>query len=77
VRSCSAVLVTESYPEGVAALGGRLGLPLAVQRSRVTPDRSQLTGAQEERLRRLLAPEYEFLRRLAEEGIVPAGYAGG
>jgi hypothetical protein len=72
VGACSAVFLTERFADGLADLATRLDLPLVVHRARVTPARSTLTGAQVDRLRELLAPEYRLLGRLAEAGVVPA-----
>ena len=69
VAACSSVFFTESYAQGLAGLGARLDLPLAVHRARVTGTRSVLTESQEDRLRSMLAPEYELLSRLAAGGI--------
>ena len=69
VASCSAVLFTERYAEGLADLSDRVGVPLAVHRARVTGDRSTLTPAQADRLRTMLEPEYQLLARLEDAGI--------
>ena len=69
VASCSAVLFTERYAEGLADLSDRVGVPLAVHRARVTGDRSTLTPAQTDRLREMLEPEYQLLARLHDAGI--------
>jgi hypothetical protein len=69
VASCSAVLFTERYAEGLAELSDRVGVPLAVHRARVTGDRSTLTPAQADRLRTMLEPEYQLLARLEDAGI--------
>jgi len=69
VAACSAVFTTEHYDRGLADLGDRLGLALRPQRARVTGQRSTLTGPQRERLREMLAVEYELLDRLAAAGI--------
>jgi len=69
IGHCSSVFFTEDFADGLAGLGQRLDLPLRVQRARVTPGRSSLTGEQKERLRTRLEPEYELLRLLDEGGI--------
>jgi len=69
VAACSAVFFTEHYEEGLADLGARLALSLPVHRARVTGGRSTLTPGQVGRLREMLEPEYELLRRLAAGGI--------
>ncbi len=69
IASCSSVLFTEQFPDGLAALGRRLQLPLALHRARVTGNRTSLTADQTERLRVRLEPEYELLRRLRGAGI--------
>lgn len=71
ISACSTVFFTEDFPAGLAALGDRLQLPLAVHRARVTGQRSSLTEAQAERLAQVLEPEYELLGRLAARGIAP------
>jgi hypothetical protein len=68
IASCSSVLFTKTFDEGLAGLGHRLGLPLEPQRARVGAARSPLTDAQEAKLRARLEPEYELLRRLEEGG---------
>jgi hypothetical protein len=77
IASCSSVLFTERYAEGLAELATRLDLPLAPHRARVTGTRSTLTEAQSERLRTRLEPEYELLRHLAEGGIGGTGAQAG
>jgi hypothetical protein len=69
IAGCSSVFFTEEFADGLAALGRRLRLPLAVHRARVTGSRTSLTAEQTERLRVRLEPEYELLRRLREGGI--------
>ncbi len=71
VAACSSVFFTESYAAGLGDLAARLDLPLGTHRARVTARRSELTGAQVDRLRSMLAPEYELLARLAAGGIAP------
>jgi hypothetical protein len=73
VARCSAVFFTERYADGLADLGARLELPLGVHRARVTAQRSLLTGAQSDRLREMLEPEYELLERLEAFGIGGGG----
>ena len=77
IAGCSSVFFTESYAVGLADLGARLDLPLALHRARVTERRSVLTDAQSERLRTMLDPEYQLLGRLAAGGIVGPPGAGG
>jgi len=72
ISACSSVFFTESYGAGLEALAGRLDLPLAVHRARVTGGRSELTDAQLDRLRTMLEPEYSLLAHLAAGGIAPA-----
>jgi len=69
VAACSSVFFTEGYTDGLADLGARLAVPLTVHRARVTGSRSSLTDSQLERLRAMLEPEYELLRRLSVGGI--------
>ncbi len=69
IAACSSVFFTEGYAYGLAELATRLDLPLAMHRARVTGARSELTDGQSERLREMLDPEYELLRRLAAGGI--------
>jgi len=69
IAACSAVFFTEGYTDGLAALGTRLDLPLAVHRARVTGTRSTLNPGQADRLRTALQPEYDLLERLAAGGI--------
>jgi hypothetical protein len=76
VAACSAVLSTETYDDGLSALGTRLGLPLTSRRARVVGVRSTLDGTQIERLRTRLEPEYELLRRLTAGGIRVPGASG-
>ena len=77
ITACSSVFFTETYATGLAELGARLGLPLALHRARVTGSRSVLTGTQMDRLRSMLAPEYDLLDRLAAVGIAGPAGAGG
>ena len=76
VAACSSVLFTETYAEDLANLAARLDLPLKAQRARVTGTRSTLDASQLDRLRTLLEPEYEWLRRLTDDGIVTRGSSG-
>ena len=71
VATCSSVLFTEDFAARLPELGDQFGLSLPVLRARVTSARSELTEPQTERLRQLLAPEYELLERLADRGIAP------
>ena len=71
IASCSFVFFTEAYADGLAELGRRLDVPLAVHRARTGGPRSTLSDRQVDRLRERLAPEYEMLARLAAGGIVP------
>jgi len=73
IASCSTVMFTEDFANGLATLGRRLQLPLEVHRARVTEQRSSLTEDQVARLTSRLEPEYELLRRLAAGGIEPGG----
>jgi hypothetical protein len=69
IARCSHVHLVEENEKGVAALAARLELPLVARRERVTGTRSVLSEDEVEKLRELLAPEYELLRRLADVGI--------
>lgn len=73
IAGCSVVFTTEGFAQGLSDLGQRLSLPLTVHRARVTGTRSQPAAAQVERLREMLEPEYELLRRLAAAGIGGVG----
>ena len=77
IGRCSHVHFVEDNDAGVAELGRRLGLPLVARRERVTGDRSELTGPECDRLRQLLEPEYELLRRVRSAGIGQPAYGGG
>lgn len=61
ILGCSAVLFTEEYESGLAALADTLSLPLAARRDRATTARTQISGPERDRLRHMLAPEYELL----------------
>ncbi len=73
IGSCSSVFFTEDFATGLAGLAVRLDLPLEGRRARVTGTRSVLSGAQRERLRSRLEPEYELLNRLDRAGIARIG----
>jgi hypothetical protein len=69
IAACSHVHFVEDNASGVAALGRRLGLPLASRRERVTGSRTELKVDELNRLRDLLAPEYDMMGRLRAEGV--------
>jgi hypothetical protein len=69
IVGCSCVLFTEEYDAGVADLADRLGVHLQSRRERVTGHRSPLAPGEQDRLRQMLEPEYELLRRLEAVGI--------
>lgn len=69
IAACSCVLFTKDFDEGLKTLGRRLDLSLEVRRARLGTVRTPLSGAQEDRLRARLEPEYELLRRLEESGL--------
>ncbi len=73
IAECSSVFFTEDFKDGLASLGRRLDLPLAMHRVRVSREREPLTEPQIERLRSKLELEYELLRRLKEGGIARMG----
>ena len=77
IARCSAVLYTEEYDTGVAALGQRLGLELQARRERVTGQRTPPSAGEYDRLRSELDPEYELLRQLRESGVGDAGNSAG
>ena len=58
------VFMTERFSEGLAELGPRLGLELPEYRARIATSRVEVTDAQRQRIRALVAPEYEMLGRL-------------
>ncbi len=72
IAACSSVFFTEDFAQGLGGLAQRLDLPLEVRRARVAGARTVLTDGQRERLRSRVEPEYELLRRLAEDGIASA-----
>jgi hypothetical protein len=68
IRRCSAVISNERYEEGLRAVGERLGLPLIPRKDRVTPHSDEpLDEAVLQRIRDLLEPEYELLRRVDDD----------
>jgi hypothetical protein len=73
ISQCSSVFFTEDFAGGLAALGRRLDLPLEVRFTRVNKQRSTLSDQQIERLRTVLEPEYELLRRLSASGVASMG----
>jgi hypothetical protein len=72
IAGCSSVLLTEHFDQGLGSLATRLDLPLTVRQDRVTGRRSQLSDAQLERVRSMVAPEYELLEGLRGSGVLPA-----
>jgi hypothetical protein len=64
VASCSYAFASEAFTTGLAGLAERLELPLVARRERVTSGTAPPTAAQLGRLRELLEPEYELLRRV-------------
>ena len=68
IAGCSSVLFTEQFADGLAALGRRLQLPLALAPGPSHGKADALTAEQTERLRVRLEPEYELLRRLQRAG---------
>ncbi len=74
IAACSCVMFTETYQSGLAALAKRLELPLASRRDRATKARDPISNADRHRLREILEPEYDLLRRLnvTELGMLPS-----
>ncbi len=64
ISACSAVLFTETYEPGLAALATRLALPLELRRDRTTRAPSSISSEEREQLREMLEPEYDLLRQL-------------
>jgi hypothetical protein len=69
IAECSHVHFVEDNAAGVVALGRRLELPLVSRRERVTGARTELTVSELDRLRDLLAPEYDLISRIRAAGI--------
>ena len=70
IGSCSSVFFTEGFTDGMHELGGRLGLPLEVQRARVSSVHCEPTVEQLDRLHARLDPEYRLFHRLERAGMV-------
>jgi hypothetical protein len=66
VEACSYVFMTDAYDTGLAGLAGRLDLPLASRRDRVSRGSGPAPEerAHLERLREMLEPEYALLERV-------------
>ncbi len=65
ISECSAVLFTETYEPGLAALATRLDLPLELRRDRATRAPSSISSSERDQLREILEPEYDLLRQLS------------
>jgi hypothetical protein len=71
IAGCSSVLMTEDFANGLRDLAATLDLPLTLRQDRVTGQRSQLSDAQLDRVRSMVAPEYELLEQLRASGVLP------
>lgn len=64
VTNCSQWLLTEYFSDGVAKLSEKLQLPLEVIHTRKTSIEVEIEAHSIERLREILAPEYELYNKL-------------
>jgi hypothetical protein len=64
VRRCTVWFTHEHFADGLEALAGRLGLPLALRRDRPSAPGPGPTAAERDRLRERLADEYALLDAL-------------
>jgi len=68
ILACDLIMRTESLDHGIGKMAKYLGVPLTAQRTRQSIFDFRPTGAERERLRELLEPEYQLLTLLNSAG---------